>query len=102
MTPTHRITMEILKRAVDAQPDFLDGMLVEKAILLGAFNLVSNKQDWKAGIKADIVSAVCEYDAEVIRRAVEFFTATIPDITVIDGMIHVRGKGYRAGPAGDH
>ena len=63
-----------------------------------AFDLVANKDDWRAPIKAKIRPE----DFERCKRAVEYYTATEltkrydPDT----GLYDVEAVGYRNGPAG--
>jgi len=72
----------------------------EKA-LEAAFKLVADKDHWKNPI--DIVIARPDMGLEVIDKAVEFYTATAPVFTPVNGnLVHVEADGYYAGPAGDH
>ena len=95
-----RITLDSLRRAVEAQSDPLTGMLVERAILHGAFRLVADKNDWRAPIDAVVHADLAEFDGEVIARAVQFFTGTDAAVVETDAGLHVRAIGYRAGPCG--
>ena len=96
------LTLKSLEVAVAALPK-MQGMLLEKIILSKAFSLVENKADWKGPINAKVATDFCEVDADVICRAVEFFTATTAKVTKNDdGSMTVTAKGYRAGDAGDH
>jgi hypothetical protein len=100
-----RLTLKSLETAVNTLPG-LQGMLLEKAVLLSAFSLVENKADPRGPIKARINADLCEVEPDVIVRAVQFFTATTPKVEVhggVEGGIYeFTSEGYRAGPAGDH
>jgi len=96
-----RITMQMLKQATDAVGGGVRGMLLEKAILKGAFDVVADKEDWRAPIDAVVDPSTCEYDADVIAHAIAFFTGTIAEFFAQPcGEYSVRAIGYRGGPAG--
>ncbi len=64
------------------------------------FEMVCDKGDWKAPI-----NAYCRReDAEKVKEAIVFFTATEPIFmpTLSPGWVRVTAKGYREGPAGDY
>lgn len=65
-----------------------------------AFRKVCDPADWKAAL----AGTVDEADLDVVCRAIEFYTATEPEIgpAFTPGRWHVYSIGYRAGPAGDH
>ncbi len=97
-----RLTLKSLETAVAALPR-MQGMLLEKSVLLSAMALVENRKDPRGPISATLGLEVCEVEPEVIVRAVQFFTATTPIVTTNkDGSVTFRSEGYRAGPAGDH
>lgn len=70
-------------------------------LLATAFDLVSNKKDWKAPISYDHVKTELK---ELVAAAVEFYTATEATFepSGVEGYWKVKAAGYRAGPAGDH
>lgn len=70
------------------------------ADLKAAFDLVANPSDWKAPISGDVKEDL----KDVVREAVIFYTATVPEFgpSSFSGYVHVKAAGYRAGPAGDH
>ena len=79
------------------------------AELRALFELVENKNDWKARINTSILVDEVEFDYHVngIRTAIYYFTSTPSTITwctLSTGKIQltVKALGYRAGPAGDH
>lgn len=99
------ITLDVLKRAVEAQLDPISALLVERAILLGAYNLVvkPDSGDVRGAIDAIVYSATCDYSPDIIKRAVTFFTATECTFETLNACEwRFRSVGYRAGPAGDH
>ena len=96
-----KLSVKSLEAAVKALPG-MQGMLLEKQVLLSAMRLVENKKDSRGPIDARIHADLCEVDADVIVRAVEFFTATTPKVTREGEYLVVKSAGYRAGPAGDH
>lgn len=83
----------------------------DRETLAAAFDLVCNKNDWKAPI--DCIVKIPEASVkETISDAIEFFTATVAKWELIGGDPHgpiatrglwwrVRAEGYRRGPAGD-
>lgn len=89
---------------VEVGPEMIDGYT--RVELDAMFTRLHQPGDWKAPIDATV--RVDGRDMHVITKAVEFFTATIPTITVIaanrDGssFVRVQAQGYRMGPAGDH
>jgi len=80
----------------------MQALLLEKAVYSSAFDLVQNRANAKGPIDAAVHADMCEFEPEVIVRAVEFFTATTPTVEEKGGYYLVKSKGYRAGPAGDH
>lgn len=96
-----RITLNDVRRAVEAQPDAATRGLVERALMIPAFDLVKNSRDWKAPIMRDVRLAHCDYEPEVIAHAIGFFTATTAKVEIsADGEIATfTADGYRAGPA---
>lgn len=67
--------------------------------LQAAFNLVAEPDDWRKPINAMIE----DKDVEIVREAVEYFTATTIRTSPWMGKVghtHVRATGYRNGPAG--
>ncbi len=96
-----KLTIASLEAAVKALPS-LQGMLLEKQVLLSAMRLVENPKDPRGPINARIHSDHCEVDPDVIVRAVGFFTATTAKVTRDGDYLVVQSAGYRAGPAGDH
>ncbi len=95
------LTLQSLEAAVKSLPG-LQGMLLEKQVLLSAFELVKNREDSRGPIDAMVHADLCEVSPEVIVRAIEFFTATTPKVTREGEYLVVKSLGYRAGPAGDH
>jgi hypothetical protein len=95
------LTVASLEAAVKALPG-IQGMLLEKQVLLSVFRSVENAKDPRGPIDAKIHADLCEVSPEVIVRAVEFFTATTPKVTREGEYLVVKSAGYRAGPAGDH
>jgi hypothetical protein len=97
-----RISLAVLKMVTDAAPTFATRMLVENTILRSAFSLVENREDPKGPINACINPDSCDFEPDVLKYAVEYFTAT--SATIDQGVRHfwIRSAGYRAGPAGDH
>lgn len=66
-----------------------------------AFEMVENKDDWKAPIKAMVSDA----DLNDVIEAIRFYTATEPVVTTMfafPGFSLVTSCGYRLGPAGDY
>lgn len=96
-----KLNVQDLERAVKALGG-IKGGLVERAVLSDAFELVSNKQDWRGPINASVHVGCCNYEPEILNRAVQYFTATDASIEEKDDHYVVRAAGYRAGPAGDH
>jgi len=70
------------------------------AQLDGAFNVIKNKEDWRAPI--DVV--VHKYAVDIVCASIEYFTATEPKKTLMleSGNYRITSEGYRMGPAGDH
>ena len=68
--------------------------------LAQVFDAVKNPQDWKAPILASMPGEA----VLATIAAIEFFTATTPEITLDTRTMqyHVYSIGYRNGPAGDH
>lgn len=98
------LTIEMLRRAVEAQETATAKLEVERALLLGAWQAVRPAKDWKGPISKTIDPELCDYSAEVIVRAVGYFTGTeataLP--VPVGGRVHfiVQSVGYRAGPCG--
>lgn len=67
-----------------------------------AFGKVHDPDDWKAPILARVAGE----DVQLTVAAIEFFTATNPQVTYNHrgGVMPfiIESEGYRAGPAGDH
>jgi hypothetical protein len=76
--------------------------------LTKAFNLVANKEDWRAAVNtflADETLKTAGFDLAAVREAVVYFTGTMPTFKRAGFAPHgyaVTATGYRAGPAGDH
>lgn len=95
-----QITLAMVKTCGDAVGGGIEGMLIEKAILSKAFDLVAPKGDWRGRIDASI-DETCEYHRDVVERAVIFFTGTeVRFVRRTAGGWWVRSEGYREGPAG--
>ncbi len=77
-----------------------------QARLTKAFDLVCNKEDWRAEIQtfvSDPVLAAAGVSIEEVREAVIHFTATVPSFSRFwegEGGYWVTAIGYRNGPAG--
>lgn len=97
-----RISLKTLEAALNSAPTKIQGMLVERAILRSAFALVENPGDSRGAIDAKVHVDCCDFEPDVLIRAVAFFTATNPTVEEKDGYLYVKAAGYRAGPAGDH
>lgn len=67
-------------------------------VLKPLFDLVADKNDWKAPIRAIVPASA---DICLIREAIIFYTATVPKFKVVNDGYLVIADGYRAGPAGD-
>ena len=91
----------------DEQTEMLTGYT--KTALTAAFDLIQNKNDWKARID----SYCTREEMPIMTAAVEFFTATTPRYgqhgTEAFGRFHlgqtimrITAQGYRAGSCGDH
>lgn len=95
------ITMEDIKRCMDAQPDKLSAANVEGVFMKAAFDHVCDKDDWKAPIDTMHNQRTCEFSLDVIEAAVEYMTATKAKF-ISHGYpwVQVKAAGYRAGPAG--
>jgi hypothetical protein len=90
----------------------------DRAAYQKAFDLVCNPKDWREpidrildpraaakalGIENPGTAAATSGATRVIREAVIFFTAIVPEFTWEgSGLLRVTASGYRAGPAGDH
>ncbi len=62
-----------------------------------AFKAVSDQDDWRGPICADIQAT----EVLVVAAAITHFTGTVTELTYLaDGMVEVRSIGYRAGPCG--
>lgn len=76
-----------------------------EAELTQAFDRVSPVGDWKAAIDA-VVEIDSASELAAICAAIEFYTATIPQVTRVGGLASkrfaIKATGYRMGPAGDH
>lgn len=95
-----QITLAMVKAAYDAVGGGVEGMLIEKAILKGAFDLVKTSYDWREPIDTS-VDETCEFDRDVLARAIEFFTGTTAKfVPRTAGGWWVKADGYRAGPCG--
>ena len=68
--------------------------------LRSVYSAVADKEDWKAPI--DVV--IPTKDLPITLEAIEFFTATKPEVirSKNPGVVRVKSEGYRVGPAGDH
>ena len=79
----------------------LDLNNAERETLKPVFDMVCDKDDWKAPIHAHFNPN--EVAQDTVKRAVMFFTATEATFTPItENCTRVESIGYRAGPAGDH
>lgn len=103
-----KISLDTLKRIRAALPE-MEALVVEGRILHSAWCLVrpASDADWKGPIDYVIHEDVCDFDRDVIKLAVSYFTGTEATFTAADllgsrGTFRVRAAGYRMGPAGDH
>jgi hypothetical protein len=89
---TAPITDEMNSVIVDA----FRGRQITRGEFAAAFDLVADKANWKLAIDAE-VPAVGEFEIYVLKQAVIFFTASIPQIeTVAPGRVRVKADGYYA------
>lgn len=59
--------------------------------------------NWVASESAmDALTSSIGITLDDIVEAIQFYTATIPVVTRIGGMISIKADGYRRGPAGDN
>lgn len=119
---THQEKFESLKQMIetgaseDEQLMMLTGYT--KPQLTAAFELVSDKNDWKR----PVFGYITREEIPLVMSAVKFFTATSPEFSDLGGypeselsimrltnrfrpnqkVIMVKSPGYRSGPAGDH
>ncbi len=95
-----QITTDMVEAAYKAVPG-LGGLLIQRALLKGAFDLVANRKDWKAPINTYLGDYVdSTYSADVIVQAVLFFTGTECTYTREGTGYRFESVGYRAGPCG--
>jgi hypothetical protein len=93
------LTLDMLKRAVEAQADGTARLEVERALLYGAWQEVRPAKDW-APINKTLDTQLCDYSADVIARAVAYFTGTPGEITTLGGTKFLVQSIGRAGPCG--
>lgn len=72
-------------------------------LLREVFDKVCDPDDWKNPIAVTVLGEF----VNVTVAAIEFMTATVPSVTMLqsgDGSIRylIESEGYRMGPAGDH
>ncbi len=95
-----KITMEVLRRVVEAESDLSVRMAIQKSVFGDAFDAVKDQDDWRAPVNRLVRFDNTVYDPEVIANAVEYFTATKATIVYTAKGFRVMADGYRAGPAG--
>lgn len=88
------MTATELSNYIDSQP--LQGILilgqpVTRAQLSIAFNLVSDKTNWKNPINRELI--LTGQDVAMIRTAVQFFAGCVPTFSVLAGRVEFDGKG---------
>ena len=84
-----------------ATAEFIKNLLggYSEEALKAAFDAVCNPDDWKAPIGAYVMGE----DVGVTVKAIQFYTATTPAVSLNQAkmMYLVTSPGYRNGPAGD-
>jgi hypothetical protein len=81
----------------DAQVvETIDGRSITRAELRAAFDRVADRSHWKNPIASSVVIH-SEFEREVIRRAVVFFTGSVPTFEHVAGPFFIcRAAGYFA------
>jgi aminopeptidase-like protein len=72
-----------------------------------AFDMVKSNVHWKEPIDAKVsLDEMSRYRITIddIKEAVEYYTATVPEVETVGRLLKVKAKGYRLGPMGytDH
>jgi hypothetical protein len=68
-----------------------------------SFDMVKSSVHWKEPIDSKVsLDEMSRYRVTIedIKEAVEYYTATIPEVEIIGRLLKVKAKGYRLGPMG--
>jgi aminopeptidase-like protein len=68
-----------------------------------SFDMVKSHVHWKEPIDAKVsLDEISRYriTIEDIKEAIEYYTATVPEVETIGRTLKVKAKGYRLGPMG--
>ncbi len=93
-------TIDIHRRDAEMNAQVVTDSGLTRGDLIEAFDIVADKDDWRAPIDAFINPD----ETDAVFAAILFFTGTTTDVShdtfLKDGKIRIRSVGYRAGPCG--